>query len=97
MNTQLEPPPVPPLTTSQRARLRNQVMDGAAPPSVRRSHRWTVPAISVAATALVVAGALVIGNQVPDPGSGNPPVGGSVSTNTGAPTGDPPAPRKSQR
>ncbi|QNE17075.1 hypothetical protein F1D05_03080 [Kribbella qitaiheensis] len=59
MTTKLAPPRVPPLSESQRARLRNQVMH----PAVRRTpRRWAVPIAAVAAVAAVIAGATLAGH-----------------------------------
>lgn len=77
MNTQLEPPPVPPLTPAQRSRIRNQVMDKARP-SRRTARRWAAPAIAVGAVAAVVAGTLAVTNQSPTIPS--PEVAGTTPT-----------------
>jgi hypothetical protein len=82
MNIQLDPPPVSPLSPSQRARLRNRVMDQSAPVG-RPSRRWAAPAIAVAAVSAVVAGTLVISNQISAPVPGSPPVAGGASSRPG--------------
>jgi hypothetical protein len=64
VNTQLEPPKVPPLTPDRRARLRARVLDQAslsAQPQARR--RWVVPAVAVAAVGAVVAGSVAVANR----------------------------------
>ncbi len=64
MNTQLEPPKVPPLTPDRRARLRARVLDQdslSAQPQARR--RWIVPAVAVAAVGAVVAGSVAVTNR----------------------------------
>jgi hypothetical protein len=79
MNIQLDPPPVPALSPSQRARLRNRVMDQSVP--VRRpSRRWAAPVIAVAAVGAIVAGTLAISNQGPEALPGPPRVAASAGT-----------------
>jgi hypothetical protein len=76
MNTQLEPPRVPPLSTAERARLRNQVMDRSRPADHRPVRRWVAPAVSVAAVAAVVAGTLAVTHESPaDTGAAGSPLG----------------------
>ena len=59
MTIKLDPPPVPPLTPSQRAHLRDQVMQ----PAVRRTpRRWVVPVAAVAAVGAIIAGATLAGH-----------------------------------
>ncbi|MFI5694898.1 hypothetical protein ACIA58_23790 [Kribbella sp. NPDC051586] len=83
MNTQLEPPRVPPLSAAERARLRNQVMDRARPAEHRPSRRMIAPVVAVGAVAAAVAGTLVITNRPPaDPG-----VAGSATAATPTRTG----------
>jgi hypothetical protein len=65
MNTDLEPPRVPPLSTAERARLRNQVIDRARPAPHRPGRRWIAPLVGVGAVAAVVAGTLVVTNNSP--------------------------------
>jgi hypothetical protein len=66
MNTQLEPPRVPPLSAAERSRLRNQVMDRTRPGDHRPGRRWIAPAVAVGAVAAVVAGTLVVTQKSPD-------------------------------
>ena len=66
MNTELEPPRVPPLTPAERSRLRNQVMDRSRPTEHRPGRRWLAPAIAVGAVAAVVTGTLVVTQKSPD-------------------------------
>ena len=74
MNIQLDPPPVPPLTSSQRSKLRNRVMDKSMPGRDRSTRRWVAPVVAVAAVAAVVAGTLVItGRPSSDPGVAGTP------------------------
>ncbi|WP_432874619.1 hypothetical protein ACQPYH_22505 [Kribbella sp. CA-245084] len=81
MNTDLEPPRVPPLSAAERSRLRNQVMDRARPVENRPSRRMIAPVIAVAAVAAAVAGTLVITNRPPaDPGVAAP---ATVATSSG--------------
>lgn len=64
MNTQLEPPNVPPLTPDRRAELRNRVLDQASrsdQPQTRR--RWVAPAVAVAAVGAVVAGSVAVAGR----------------------------------
>ncbi len=64
MNTQLEPPKVPPLTPDRRAQLRNRVLDQTSrndQPHARR--RWVVPAVAVAAVGAVVAGSVAVAGR----------------------------------
>lgn len=69
MNTQLEPPRVPPLSPAERSRLRNQVMDRSRPGDHRAGRRWIAPVVAVGSVAAVVAGTLVITNRpLDDPG-----------------------------
>lgn len=80
MNTRLEPPPVPPLSPSQRSRLRNRVLDGAGTQPVSHYRRWTVPAVAVAAVGAVIGGTLLAGSQAGGPAPGTPPVAGTGGT-----------------
>ncbi|TDO52133.1 hypothetical protein EV651_118155 [Kribbella sp. VKM Ac-2571] len=66
MNTELEPPPVAPLTTAERARLRNRVMDKTRPAGPHPARRWIAPAVGVAAITAVAAGTLVVTNRPSD-------------------------------
>ncbi|MEU0091248.1 hypothetical protein [Kribbella sp. NPDC006257] len=60
MTTRLDPPPIPPLSVEQRARLRRRVMQSP----VRRTPRpWAVPVAAVTAVAAVIAGATLISHQ----------------------------------
>ncbi|GAB2590327.1 hypothetical protein [Kribbella endophytica] len=64
MNTQLEPPKVPPLTPDRRTQLRNRVLDQAArtdQPQTRR--RWVAPAVAVTAVGAVVAGSVAVAGR----------------------------------
>jgi hypothetical protein len=64
VNTQLEPPKVPPLTPDRRAQLRSRVLDQASrtdQPHARR--RWVGPAVAVAAVVAVVAGSVAVANR----------------------------------
>ncbi|MEV4262371.1 hypothetical protein [Kribbella sp. NPDC049584] len=87
MNTELEPPRVPPLTPAERSRLRNQVMDRSRPTEHRPARRWIAPAIAVGAVAAAVAGTLVITNRAPsDPGvAGTPPAATPTMVRAGLP------------
>jgi hypothetical protein len=90
MNTELEPPRVPPLSPAERARLRNQVMDRARPTENRPSRRMIAPVVAVGAVAAAVAGTLVITNRPPaDPGVAGP---ATAATPTTARTGLPVVP-----
>lgn len=84
MNTQLEPPRVPPLSAAERSRLRNQVMERSRPTRHRPSRRWIAPVVAVGAVAAVVAGTLIIANRPSD----DPGVAGTTAavTPTAAPT-----------
>ncbi|MEV6286291.1 hypothetical protein [Kribbella sp. NPDC051770] len=64
MNTQLEPPRVPPLAPERRAQLRSRVLDQTERSATPQVRRWVAPAIAVAAVGAVVAGTLVISNQL---------------------------------
>ncbi|MET9273050.1 hypothetical protein [Kribbella sp. NPDC003557] len=66
MNTDLEPPRVPPLTAAEHARMRNQLMDTARPAARRPARHWVAPVVGVAAVAAVVAGTLVVANRPSD-------------------------------
>jgi len=66
MNTELEPPRVPPLSAAEHARMRNQLMDETRPAARRPVRRWVAPGIGVGAVAAVVAGALVVANKSSD-------------------------------
>jgi hypothetical protein len=66
MNTQLEPPRVPPLSATERARMRNQLMDDTRPGMHRPVRRWLAPVIGVGAVAAVVAGTLVVTQKASD-------------------------------
>ncbi|MEV5961408.1 hypothetical protein AB0L70_06560 [Kribbella sp. NPDC051952] len=73
MTTRLDPPTVPPLTTAERSRLRNQVMDRTRPTTHRPATRWIAPMVGVGAVAAVAAGTLVVTNRPPaDPGVAGP-------------------------
>ncbi|GAA1584420.1 hypothetical protein GCM10009804_45910 [Kribbella hippodromi] len=82
MTTQLDqqpvPPPVPPLSTDQRNRLRRQVMERTAP-ATGSTRRWIAPAIAVGAVAAVVAGTLAITHQRTDPQVAGVPAATTVS------------------
>jgi hypothetical protein len=79
MNIKLDPPPVPPLTSSQRSRLRNRVMDKSMPGRDRSTRRWVAPVVAVGAVAAVVAGTLVITSKPSsDPGVAAPPAPAGV-------------------
>jgi hypothetical protein len=71
MNIQLEPPRIKPLSTTERARLRHDILtatDPAGGDPVRRTHRrWTTPAIAVTAVGAVVAGSWLVLDQPTDP------------------------------
>ncbi|MEV6271966.1 hypothetical protein AB0L64_32690 [Kribbella sp. NPDC051936] len=69
MNTDLEPPRVPPLTAAEHARLRNRVLDKARPAAHRPARRWVAPAVGVGAVAAVVAGTLAVANNSSDDAS----------------------------
>ncbi|MER7247073.1 hypothetical protein [Kribbella sp. NPDC000426] len=85
MNTDLEPPRVPPLSPAERSRLRNHVMDKARPVEHRPSRRMIAPVVAVAAVGAAVAGTLVITNRAPsDPG-----VAGTATAAVPTPTGLP--------
>ncbi|WP_327635060.1 hypothetical protein OHB24_34425 [Kribbella sp. NBC_00482] len=66
MNTELEPPRVPPLDPARRAELRSRVMDKSRPTGHHPARRWIAPAVSVAAVAAVVAGTLIVSNRPSD-------------------------------
>lgn len=83
MNLRLDPPPVPPLDPARRAQLRNRIMDQSRPTGHHPARRWIAPAVSVAAVAAVVAGTLVVSNRPSD----GPPVAGTATTATPAPSG----------
>ncbi|MGC4941476.1 hypothetical protein [Kribbella sp. DT2] len=69
MTSKLDPPHVPPMGPSEREHLRRQVMNAADPVARSTGHRrWAAPLIAVAAVGGVVAGTLVIGNQVAETG-----------------------------
>jgi hypothetical protein len=88
MNTQLNPPPVPPLSPSQRSRLRNRVMDQASPTAGRSAWRWAAPVIAIGGVAAVVAGTLIVtNNPTTDPGVTGTATPG-VSPAAGAPKVD---------
>jgi hypothetical protein len=61
MNTQVTPPTIPPLSPSQRSRLRNRVMDQVNPQH-SATRRWAAPVIAVGAVAAVVAGTIALTN-----------------------------------
>jgi len=89
MNLQLDPPPVPPLNSSQRSRLRNRVMDKSRPTDDQSTRRWIAPVVAVGAVAAVVAGTLVItGKPSSDPGVAGTPAHNTVSPASGAPKVD---------
>ncbi|MFF0267782.1 hypothetical protein [Kribbella sp. NPDC004536] len=66
MNTDLEPPRVPPLSAAERARMRNQLMDRTRPAARHSVRRWAAPVVGVAAVGAVVAGTLVVTHKPPD-------------------------------
>ncbi|MFD7155432.1 hypothetical protein ACFV9C_12580 [Kribbella sp. NPDC059898] len=68
MTLDLEPPRVPPLTTAERSRMRNQLMDRARPATRHPARRWIAPVVSVGAVAAVVAGTLAVTQKSPDTG-----------------------------
>jgi len=68
MNVRLEPPHVPPLSTAERSRLRNQVMDRSRTAPHRPARKWVAPVVGVAAVAAVVAGTLAVTHQGADRG-----------------------------
>jgi hypothetical protein len=82
MTAKLDPPPVSPLSPSQREDLRRRVMT-AADPAVRSTgqRRWAAPAIAVAAVGAVVAGTLVISGQFDETGV-QPAAGPSTPVST---------------
>lgn len=85
MNTELEPPRVPPLDPARRAQLRNRVMDMSRPAGRRPSQRWIAPLVGVGAVAAVVTGTLVItGRSAEDPGVAGP---ATAATPTATPAG----------
>jgi hypothetical protein len=89
MNTQLDPPTVPPLSAAERSRLRNRVMDKVRPAPHHPARRWIAPAVGVAAVATVVAGTLVVtGNRSADPGVAGKPAPSSASTASDIPKVD---------
>ncbi|MEU4389683.1 hypothetical protein [Kribbella sp. NPDC023855] len=89
MNTQLNPPPVPPLSQSTRSRLRNRVMDQARPTTGRSVWRWAAPVVAVGGVAAVVAGTLVMSEKPSaDPGVAGTPAPSAVSPALGAPKVD---------
>ncbi|TCC32726.1 hypothetical protein [Kribbella speibonae] len=65
MNTQLEPPRVPPMSAAERSRIRNQLMDKTRPAPQRPARHRIAPVVGVAAVAAVVAGTLVVTHQSP--------------------------------
>ncbi|HZX04604.1 hypothetical protein [Kribbella sp.] len=65
MNLRLDPPQVPPLSTAERTRLRNRVMDQARPSEHRPRRQWIAPLVGVGAVAAVVAGTLVVTHKSP--------------------------------
>jgi hypothetical protein len=79
MNIQLDPPKVPPLTSSQRSQLRNRVMDKSMPGRDPSTRRWFAPVVAVAAVAAVAAGTLVVTSRhSTDPGVAGTPAQTSV-------------------
>jgi hypothetical protein len=78
MTTDLEPPRVPPLTTAERSRLRNQLMDRTRPSTGHQARRWIAPVVGVGAVAAVVAGTLVVTGRP----SASPGVAGTTTTPT---------------
>lgn len=68
MNTELEPPRVPPLSAVERSRMRNQLMERTRPAAHRPARRWLAPTVGVAAVAAVVAGTLVVTQNSDEPG-----------------------------
>ncbi|MFF0342929.1 hypothetical protein [Kribbella sp. NPDC004875] len=79
MNTELEPPRVPPLTAAERSRMRNQLMERTRPGTRRPARHWVAPLVGVAAVGAVVAGTLVVTHKSPDHA-------GVAGTSTPAPT-----------
>ncbi|NUR95661.1 MAG: hypothetical protein HOV67_10420 [Kribbellaceae bacterium] len=75
MNTELEPPRVPPLSAAERARMRNQLMERTRPTTRHPARRWVAPVVGVAAVGAVVAGTLVVTQKSPDDtgAAGTPP------------------------
>jgi hypothetical protein len=83
MNTDLEPPRVPPLSPAERTRLRRQVMDRTRPTEHRSSRRVIAPVVAVGAVAATVAGTLVITNRPPaEPGVAGPTTAASAAPPT---------------
>ena len=82
MNLKLDPPPVPPLSSSQRSRLRNRVMAKSQPMDGHSTRRWVAPLVAVGAVAAVVAGTLVITDDQP---SSNLGVAGTPDQNSASP------------
>jgi hypothetical protein len=66
MNTELEPPRVPPLSAAERSRMRNQLMERTRPATRRPARHWVAPMVGVGAVAAVVAGTLVVTQNSPD-------------------------------
>ena len=66
MNTELEPPRVPPLSAAERARMRNQLMERTRPATRHPARHWVAPVVGVAAVGAVVAGTLVVTQKSPD-------------------------------
>jgi hypothetical protein len=95
MNIRLDPPPVPPLSPAERARLRNRVMDRVQPERHGSRRSWVAPVVGVGAVAAVVPGTLVITNRPPDePGIAGMPAAAATPTraaSTDAPPVTPPA------
>lgn len=60
MNTELEPPRVPPLSTAERARMRNRLMERTRPGTRHPARHWVAPLVGVAAVGAVVAATLVL-------------------------------------
>ncbi|WP_432935884.1 hypothetical protein ACQPXM_21795 [Kribbella sp. CA-253562] len=82
MTTKLDPPPVPPLSPSQREDLRRQVMSAVdeAPPKHRR---WVAPVVAVAAVTAVVTGTLAVTGR---PAETAPPAASPTATPSSTPT-----------
>lgn len=75
MNTELEPPRIPPLSAAERSRHRNQLMERTRPAQHRPVRRWVAPVIGVGAVAAVVAGTLVVTHNPPgDVGTAGTPL-----------------------
>jgi hypothetical protein len=82
MNLDLDPPPVPPLSPAQRARIREQIMQS---PVGRTPRRWAVPIAAVTAVAAVIAGVTFAGRHGVDtaPPITNLPVPDAIKVDLG--------------